>query len=193
MRFWCVPLTLALAALLAAPAFGQDDDYDYSGESDKLELYGLAQGAFVHSFQDTSLPGGGSFNDGNGFEAMAGFGAGKYFAFLLSWEFQTESDFDTHYIPFNLRMYSPPLLEDRLKLYGQASIGLFFSRLHNEFNNPQTDNERGSAVRAGGGVEIGITDDISGVLYGNYLWGLGSTDDYEYATLGGGLVYRWDF
>ena len=76
-------------------------------------------------------------------------------------------------------------------MYGQFGIGLFFSRLHNEFN--RNDNERGSAIRAGGGFEIGINEDVSGLVYGSYMRGLGSTDDYRSATLGVGLQYRWAF
>ena len=204
MRFCCALLTLALACgLAAAPALAQDDDdyeeQDYEeqdsdeyGEPEQIEIQGIASLSYAHSFQDTSLPGGGSFDDGNGGEVMAGFTMGQYLAFLLSMDFQAASHYQTYYTPLSVRMYSPSLLDERLKLYGQASIGLFFSEISGKFDNAQSSNERGSAVRVGGGVEIGITEHLSGIVYGNYLWGLGSTDDYEYGTVGLGLQYRWD-
>lgn len=192
--------SLALAAvwLISAPALAQDGEYDeydeYAPTSDELELRGILAVGYRHSFQDTKLPGGaGSFDDGNGSELSVGFQAGRYLAFLLSWEWQTGDDYDTHYVPFDVRMMSPSLLEDRVHLFGQVGIGLFFSRLQDDFETPETDSERGSAVRAGGGVEIGIREDVSAVIYGGYLWGLGSTEDYEYGTVGLGLQYRWDF
>ncbi len=199
MRFCCALLTLALASgLVAAPVLAQDDedDDDYQeeeyGEPEQTKIQGLASLSYAHSFQDTSLPGGGSFDDGNGAEVMAGFSMGEYLAFLLSMDVQAGSNYQTYYTPLNVRMYSPSLLDDRLRLYGQAGIGLFFSELKGKFDNAQSSNERGSAVRVGGGVEIGITEDLSALVYGNYLWGLGSTDDYKYGTVGLGLQYSWD-
>lgn len=193
-------LALAAAHLIAAPpaALAQDGEYDESDEyapgSDELELRGIVAAGYRHSFQDTHLPGGaGSFDDGNGSELSLGFQAGHYLAFLLSWEWQSASHYDTHYFPFSVRMMSPGLLENRVHLFAQAGIGLFFSQLGSRFTNPQTDNERGSAVRTGGGIEVGLYDDLSAVVYGGYLWGLGSTDDYEYGTVGVGLQYRWNF
>jgi hypothetical protein len=181
--FSLLALVLPALVLLAGSATAQ--------EPTGIEIQGILSGGYTHSFQDTDLSGGGSFNDGNGIEIEAGFQAGDYLVFLAGYQWQGESDYDTHFIPLSLRMLSPPLLE-RVHLYGQFGLGLFFSQLHNEFNNPKDDNERGSAVRVGAGVEVEITEDVSGIVYGGYLWGLGSTDDYKYGTLGLGLQYRWD-
>ncbi len=154
----------------------------------ELELAGIISAGYRHSFQNTSLTPGGSFSDGNGVDVQAGLQAGQYLAFLVGWHWQSESDFDTHFIPVSIRGYSPPLLEDRIRLYGQFGIGLLYTRLNNEFSG---DNERASALRTGLGVEVGITEDISGIVYGSYLWGLGSADDYEWGSIGLGLEYRW--
>ncbi len=187
--FVLAAILLASLALGALPAIAQDDDYEYK-EPEPLELRGVASGSFVHSFQETQLDAG-SFSDGNGTEVMAGFTAGEYLAFLLSWEWQVESDYNTHFVPVNVRMMSPSLF-DRARLYGQFGIGLFFSRLSGEFDRDNEDNERAAAARVGGGVEVGITEDVSAIVFGNYLWGLGSANDYEYGTVGLGLQYKWD-
>lgn len=183
MRSSHVLLSLALALIVPGVSHAQ------SGEREQLELHGLIYGGYSHSFQDTDVPGG-SFNDGNGSELGVGIQTGDYVQFLASWEWQGESDYDTHFIPLSVRMLSPSLL-DRMHLYGEFGIGLFFSRLHNEFNVGDDDNERGSAVRLRAGVEVGITEEVSAIAYWGYLWGLGSTDDYEYSTVGLGLQYSW--
>jgi hypothetical protein len=170
--------TALLALSLAGVAAAQEE----------TKIKGLASVGYSHSFQTTSLDPGGSFNDGNGMDVLVGFQAGEYLAFLVGWQWQSESDFDTHFFPVELRAYSPPLFEDRLRFYGQFGIGLLYTRLHNEFND---DNERASAVRAGLGAEIGITENISGLVYSSFLWGLGSADDYDWGTAGVGLQYEW--
>ena len=144
-------LALAASLLVPAAALAQDDDYDYSGESEELELQGFASASYAHSFQDTDLPGGGSFDDGNGFELTAGFQAGDYVVFTGGWEWQRHSDYTTHYFPVTVRGLSPSIAE-RVNLFGEASIGVFFSRLRNQFDNPEDDNERGSAVRLRAGT-----------------------------------------
>jgi len=198
-----VPLAVAACLLFGTMALAADDDEysesdeysendEYAATHEELELRGILSAGYVHSFQDTDLKSG-SFDDGNGSNLSVGFQAGHYLAFLLDWEWQTRSDYDTHFFPFSVRMMSPSLL-DRVRLYGQFGIGLFFSQLHGGLgNDPEVDNERGSAVRAGGGVEVGLYDDLSAIVYGGYLWGLGSTDDYKYGSVGVGLQWRWNF
>jgi hypothetical protein len=173
-------LSLVLAIVSAGTAAAQEGE---------LQLKGLASVGYSHSFQSTFLDPGGSFSDGNGIDASVGFQAGEHVAFLVGWQWQGESDFDTHFIPVSIRGYSPPLLEDRVRLYGQFGLGLLFVQLHNEFN--VDDNERASAVRLGLGAEVGITETLSAVVYSSYLWGLGSADDYNWGTVGVGLQYEW--
>jgi hypothetical protein len=192
MRFTRALLPLALgllhAALIATPGAARDD---YEAPK-QLSVRGIASASFAHSFQDTDLPRNSSFDDANGAEVMAGFQTGDYLAFLLSMDWQHESDYDTFFVPLSVRLMSPSLL-DRMHLFGQVGIGLFFSQLDGSIKDQRNDNERGSAVRLGGGFEVEISEDWSGIVYGGYLWGLGSTDDYEYGSLGAGIQYRWDF
>jgi hypothetical protein len=185
-------LVLALGLLhaaLVASTSAAKDDYQ---PPEELSVRGIASASFAHSFQDTDLPRTSSFDDGNGAEVMAGFQTGDHLAFLLSMDWQHESDYDTFFVPLNVRLMSPSLL-DRMHLFGQFGIGLFFSQVDGSIKDQGNDNERGSAVRLGGGFEVEISEDWSGVVYGGYLWGLGSTDDYEYGSLSAGIQYRWDF
>lgn len=171
----------AVAALFARAASAEEDE----GE---MKIHGLASVGYTHSFQHTDLPVGGSISDGNGIDALVGFQTGDYLAFQLGMQWQGESDFDTYFFPVTVRAMSPMLL-DRVRMYGEFGIGLFFSELHNEFN--ADDNERGSAYRVGGGFEIGITKDFSALVYSAYQAGFGSTDDYKSTILGVGVQYRW--
>ena len=161
-----------------------------------LEVRGIASLMYAHSFQDTSLEGN-SFSDGNGLDFRAGFQPGDWVAFTLGYQWQSESDYDTHFFPVGVRAYAPlqRLIPasgwwSRVSFYGEGAIGVFFSRLSGNFG--EEDNERASAIQVGGGVEVDITDDWSAVLDANYTKGLGSADDYEAAVLGVGIVYRWD-
>ncbi len=112
-------------------------------------------------------------------------------AFLAGYEWQTQSDYDTHFFPVSVRALSPSIL-DRVHLYGQFGIGLLYSNLHHEFNTTGGENVKASAFRLGGGVEVGITDQVSAIVYGAWLKGMGSANDYEYGTAGVGLQYRWE-
>lgn len=150
----------------------------------------------THAFQFSDLPvgvGGGSddLNDGNGADFRLGFQVGDRFAFDIGYEWQIESDFESHFIPFGMRVYAPPLL-DRLHFYGQGAMGAFFTRLHGDFNQAGNSNERGWAWRLGIGAEIDIIEHISAVTDVMYTRGFGSAEDYEYTTVGIGVLYRWD-
>jgi hypothetical protein len=176
-------LLLALAATgVAGSAVAQD------GEPTGIEIQGIASAGYTHSFQRTDLPSGGSISDGNGIDVLAGIQTGEYLAFQLGAQWQGESDFDTYYFPVMVRAMSPVVLE-RVRMYGQAGLGLFFSSLHNEFNG--NENERGAMYSLGGGFEVGIDDGFSAIVYAAYQKGLGSTNDYESRILGVGLQYRW--
>jgi opacity protein-like surface antigen len=180
-----VSLVAALLVLSPAqPASAQDPR--------QTKITGIVSGGYTHSFQDSDLNPGGSFSDGNGLDLLVGFQLGEYVAFMLGYQWQSESDYDTHFVPFVVRGYSPPSMSDRLRLYGEFGLGLFYSRLHNEFNQPDNDNESASAIRVGGGIELELTDDVSGLVYGHYHKGLGSADDYEWGTVGVGLQYHWN-
>jgi opacity protein-like surface antigen len=188
-HFRALSLSALAAAVLilspVAPASAQD------GRT-QTKITGLASAGYSHSFQDTDLNPGGSFNDGNGLDLQVGFQYGEYVAFTLGYHWQTESDYDTHFFPLAVRGYSPPSMSDRVRLYGEVGIGILFTRLHNEFNQPDNDNEKAAAVRLGGGVEIKLTDEVSGLVYGHYNKGMGSVDDFEYGTVGVGLQYHWN-
>ena len=189
MRPSRAPLLLAIAVLLLPGlATAQDDDYAYD-EPEQIELKGIASAGLAWSFQDTDLSGG-DFDDGYGFEFTGGFTAGDYLAFLVSWEFARENSWTTHFAPVTVRGYSPSIA-DRVRFYGEGSIGLFFSRLRNDFDNTEDDNQRASAVRVRGGAEIEIVEDISALVYGGYLWGLGAADDYKTASAGLAVQFRW--
>jgi hypothetical protein len=179
---------LAAASLLAVvggAAVAQE------GEGIPIEL--LASVAYSHSFQDTDLDSGGSFSDGNGLDLNIGFQLGDHFLFGAGYQWQSESDYDIHFFPIEMRFFGPALL-DRIRVYGQLATGPFFSRLHNEFNavDSDQDNARGWAWRAGGGVEVAIQDGFSAIVSTNYTKGFGSEDDYKYTTVGVGFAYRWD-
>jgi len=172
----------SLALTLAAPrlAMAQDDE--------ALPIRGMASLMYAHSFQDTNLDGH-SFDDGNGLDFRAGFEPGDWLALTVGYQWQSASDYDTHYFPVGVRAYTPRLAE-RVRFYGRAAIGVFFSRLSGDFG--EEDNERASAYQVGGGVEVDIAEDWAAVLDANYTRGLGSADDYETGVLGVGIVYRWD-
>jgi hypothetical protein len=175
---------LALAALMISvpgSALAQSGN-------EGLEIRGFASLMYARSFQDTDLDGS-SFDDGNGLDFRAGFQPGDWLAFTLGYQWQTDSDYDTHYFPVGVRAYTPALAE-RVRFYGEGAIGIFFSRLSGDLG--EEDNERAAAIQVGGGVEVDITNDWAAVLDMNYTKGLGSADDYEAGVLGVGLVYRWD-
>ena len=148
-----------------------------------------------HAFQHTDLPakGGGNddFSDGNGLEFRLGFQVGERFAFDVGYEFHTESDYQTHFLPIGMRVYAPPVLE-RVHFYGQGAMGAFFSRLHNDFNGVENSNERAWAWRLGLGAEIEVIEQLSAIADVTYTRGFGSVDDYQYTTIGIGVLYRWD-
>ncbi len=158
-------------------------------------IQGLISLSASHAFQHTDLPvkGGGNddFSDGNGLDFRLGFQVGDRFAFDVGYEFHTESDYETHFIPIGMRVYAPPVLE-RVHFYGQGAMGAFFSRLHNDFNGVENSNERAWAWRLGLGAEIEVIEQLSAVADVTYTRGFGSADDYEYTTIGIGVLYRWD-
>ena len=179
-------LTIACSALLLALALPRgvqaQDDVEES------PIVGLFSAGYLPSFQDTDLAGE-SLADGQGFELEAGFATGDTFAWLLGYQLSMRSNYNTHFIPATMRVYSPDLL-DRLRFYGQASIGLFFSQVSGKFG--AAENERASAWRLGGGVEIDLIDRLSGYVDGGWTNGLGSANSFKYGTVGVGVVYRWD-
>ena len=153
-----------------------------------MEIRGIASLAYAHSFQDTGLSGR-SFNDGNGLDFRAGFQPGDWLAFTLGYQWQSGKDYDTHYFPVGVRAYAPTIAE-RVRFYGQGSLGIFFSRLSGKFGDE--DNERASAFQVGSGGEVDIAEDWAAYFDWTYTKGLGSADDYEADVLGVGIVYRWD-
>lgn len=180
-RFRCVPsqLVLTLLGLLAAGA---------ASAQDELELKGLLSARFAHAYQLSDLDIGGELDDSLGIDVAAGFQAGRYLAFQLGYEWQTDGDFDTHYFPVTVRAYSPVLLE-RLRLYGTVGLGVFFTRTHHEFNGNL--NERAAAFHAGGGFSVDINDDLGLLVYAKYMQGLGQTSDFKSIVQGVGFEYRW--
>ena len=180
----------AVAALLLCLVAGAPASFADDYNMKETRLQGIASGGYTHSFQDTSLKGG-SFDDGNGMDLLLGFQAGDYLAFQVGYQWQTQSDYDTHFFPVSVRCMSPSIL-DRVRLYGQFGLGLFYSQLHHELSAAQRQNARGAMLRLGGGVEVGITKNVSAIVYGAWMKGMGSTSDYESGTAGVGLQYRWD-
>ena len=174
---------LVLAFAISGAAFAQN-----RGEA---PIQGLVSVGYAHAFQSSDLPVGGDLSDGNGLDFRAGFQVGDRYAFDVGYEFQIESDYESHFIPLGMRVYAPPLLE-RLHLYAQGGMGAFFTRLHHEFNAKDQDNERGWAWRLGIGAEIDVMENISAVTDVRFTRGFGSADDYEYTTVGIGVLYRWD-
>ena len=179
MRSLCLQVTVTLLALtLAGGASAQE----------KTKLTGLLSASFAYSHQMGDLDPGGNLDDGLGVDIGAGFQAGEYLAFLLGYEWQTNDDFDTHYFPLSVRAYSPVLL-DRLRMYGTVGIGVFFTRVHDEFN--PNGNERAAGFHAGGGFSIDLSEEIGLLVYTKYKRGLGQVDDFESFVNGVGLEYRW--
>ena len=168
-----------LAIALAGAATAQDE----------TNLEGVLSLGFAYSSQQTELEYGGKLKDGVGIDLDAGFQAGEHFAFLLGYEWQTSADFDSFYFPVSVRAYSPLLLE-RVRLYGTVGIGVFFARLHHEFN--ANGSERAAAFDAGGGFHVDITDNVALLAYARYKRGFGEVDDFESVVSGVGFEYRWD-
>ena len=152
-------------------------------------LQGILSLGLAYSSQETELEYGGKLGDGVGIDLDAGFQAGEHLAFLLGYEWQTSPDFDSFYFPFSVRAYSPLLLE-RVRLYGNVGIGVFFTRPHEEFN--ANGNQRAAAIEAGGGFHVNITEDVALLAYARYKRGLGEVDDFESVVSGVGFEYRWD-
>jgi opacity protein-like surface antigen len=181
-RFLAIFTVVASFALCAATASAQDE-----GE-DALELFGLFSARYAHAYEMSDLDVGGELDDSRGVDLAAGFRAGEYFAFQVGYEWQTDQDFDSHYFPLIFRGYSPALFE-RARLYGEAGLGLFFTRPHDDFNG--NGNERASAFHVGGGLQIDITEAFGLLWYLKYKRGLGEVDDWESVVNGVGLQYTW--
>ena len=179
MRRHSLQLSVAIFAITMAGA---------ASAQNELGLQGVVSLAFAYSSQETELEYGGKLSDGVGIDFDAGFQAGENFAFLLGYEWQTSADFDSFYFPVSVRAYSPLLLE-RVRLYGTVGIGVFFARLHHEFNANGT--ERAGAFDAGGGFHVDITEDVALLAYARYKRGFGEVDDFESVVSGVGFEYRW--
>ena len=176
----------AVALMIPAAAAAQDPG--------AMKIRGIASLMYAYSFQDTRL-GGPAFNNGKGVDFRAGFQPGDWLAFTVGYQWQTggasdpADNYDTHFFPVGVRVYAP-VLGERLHFFGEGAIGIFISRLSGNFGNES--NERASAIQAGGGVEVDLLDNWSGVLDVNYTKGLGSAEDYRAKVIGFGIVYRWD-
>jgi hypothetical protein len=179
MRSLCLQVTVTLLALTLAGA---------ASAQEETELKGLLSVSFAHSYQMGDLDVGGNLDDGVGLDVAAGFQAGEHLAFLLGYEWQTNDDYDTHYFPVSVRVYSPLLL-DRLRLYGTVGVGVFFTRVHNEFN--PNGNDRAAAFHTGGGFSVDVSEELGLLVYLKYQRGLGQVDDFESLVPGVGFEYRW--
>ncbi len=179
MRSLRFHVTVTLVTLtLAGAAAAQEEE----------QFKGLVSVGFAHSYQFSDLDVGGDLDDGVGIDVAAGFQAGKHLAFLVGYEWQTDDDFDTHYFPVTVRAYSPVLL-DRLRLYGMVGLGVFFTRVHHEFN--PNGNQRAAAYHVGGGLQVEISEELGLLVYAKYKAGIGEVDDYESIVQGVGFEYRW--
>jgi hypothetical protein len=185
-----VGLWALLAALLLVGTAGDAaaQSVDPATGVQQVRIRGILQGGYLPSFQDTDQ-GGHSLDDGQGLEVEVGFATGDTFAWLLGYQLSMASNYNTHFFPFSMRMYSPELL-DIARLYGQVGLGLFFSQVSGKHGS--ADNERAAAWRIGGGVEVDIMKDLSGYINAGWTNGLGSADSFKYGTVGVGLIYRWD-
>ena len=154
----------------------------------QTELRGLLSVRFAHASELSEMDTGGKFNDGQGIDIAAGFRAGERFAFQLGYEWQTDDDFDTHYFPVTVRAYSPVLME-RVRLYGTVGLGVFFTRVHNDFN--PNGNQRAAAFHTGGGFEIELNESIGLLVYAKYKRGLGEASNFESIVQGVGFQYHW--
>lgn len=184
--------TVLLASMASVPAHAQQDP--------GIEIKGFGSVGYMFSIQDTDVVGS-SFDDGHGLEANLGFSTGNVFTWLLGYELVTADDYTTHFIPVKVRAYDPWRLfaEDAelpfgIRTFAEVGLGLFFSQVSGKFTTfgSSEDNERAAAWRVGGGVEMGLTETLSGYVDAGYVQGLGGVDDYKYGTVGIGVVYRWE-
>lgn len=172
-------LLVVVSIAWAGSAAAQDDD--------AIELRGLLSARFAHAYQMGEV-GSVDLGDSQGVDTAIGFSMGDHFAFQLGFEWQTDDDFDTYYFPATFRGYSP-LLFERLSLYGEFGIGLFFLEPDGALSS--TDNERAAGYHAGGGLQADISENLSLIWYAKYKRGFGQVDDFESVVHGVGLQYSW--
>jgi hypothetical protein len=176
---------LLLVAVLPCAFYAQEAG---AQERQQSKIQGVLSGGVIGALQDTDQ-GGSSFDDAVGMDFSAGFSVGNTFTWLLGYQLVAQSNYSTHFIPVSVRMYSPDFL-DRVRVYGQGGIGLFFAQVSGQHGS--ADSTRASAVRIGGGLEVDIMENLSGYIDAGWTNGLGSANSFKYGTLGLGVVYRWD-
>jgi opacity protein-like surface antigen len=172
---------VSLAALLASPAWAQDD----FGRAGAYAAF-LGVGA-IETFDE---PSGLDFSDGGGFNMRAGYRFMEYVAAEMQFEYvegfsDQGIDIESWNLMWNVKGFP---LTGRVQPYALFGMGVLYAEAS---GGGRSIDDEGFAVRVGGGMDFYATENI--VLTGevNFVQPTGDVDDLSYVTIGGGLQYRF--
>jgi opacity protein-like surface antigen len=164
---------------------------------------GIASAADHHTYARGFFVGGGwngsfenfdtdfvDFDDAVGLSARGGYRFGKWIATELQYEWSGTfdgdrfgSEIDLYYFSVNAKVYP---LQTWLQPYALVGVGALYGYLD---TNSGDEDDTDLAFRFGGGAEIPILARLRLTINGAYMQPLGDLDDFEYFTLGAGVIW----
>lgn len=188
-------ISVALACLIGAAAYAQDDDAA-GAQDDDFARPGWYLGAYgvyaLEAYRDTGIL---DFDDSAGANFRIGYRGNEWFALEgeFEWIHNFESDFlgkvDTRTLiaGANIKLFP---VHGRFQPYGLIGVnGMYFTMKDSPpgFDDNATD----WAFRFGLGLDIYATRNIVVGLEGSYVWGVGDVWERDYGSVGVGILYRF--
>jgi len=130
------------------------------------------------------------FDDAVGLSARGGYRFGKWIATEFQYEWsgtfdgdRLGSEIDLYYFGLNAKVYP---LQTWFQPYALVGVGALYGYLD---TNSGDEDDTDLAFRFGGGAEIPILSRLRLTINGAYIQPLGDLDDFEYFTLGAGVIW----
>jgi opacity protein-like surface antigen len=133
------------------------------------------------------------FDDAVGLGFRGGFRFDEWVAaeFQYEWSGTFDGDLlsaelDLYYFGVNAKIYP---MQTWIQPYALVGVGVLYGYLDTNFGDAD---ETAAAFRFGAGVEIPVLDQLRVTLEAGYVLPTGDLEDFEYATLGAGVVWYFD-
>lgn len=134
-----------------------------------------------------------------GFKTKLGYRFNKFFAvegeveYVPSIDVQADDasvgDLEYTTATVNGRVYVP--LDDRFQFYGSLGIGLLHAEIDGSGAASLDYDDTGFAIRAGGGLDIYMTENVALSTDLSYVAPSGDVDNFDYLSIGWGVTFRY--
>jgi len=144
-------------------------------------------GAAIHNFDDEGF----DFSQAGGGNGRFGYRIARWVAVEGQYDFAgrydasgVEADLRLHTATVNARAYPR---EGLLQPYGLVGLGVMHANLDADAGDAS---DEGFAMRVGAGVDLFADGIVTLFLETSYVIPFGDVDDFQYATIGGGALFR---